>query len=617
MARPKDYTLANNTVSDDFLLVDGATNGTRKLNAYSPTFGGNLTVAGDINANGSVLNLSTGTAAGVRVIQFGSTYNQGSLLLQNGVTSLLSVSAAGGFAFNVKGSFDGALSTTGNLTVSGSSESLFGNNGNQQLGVRIRNTTDGSGSAAYIALQSDVGFLTIYQTATSSTLGGNPTRYPASTSLFDSTSSGGIQWNANAAKAMTLASGGHLGVVGNLTVSGTGTSSVAGDLGVGTTAPSKKVEISKNLATSTVGSGELLRLIADDGNTVGRVTELGFGTGPAGGATYAPVVLGSVITSAASYNIKDFYIATKNSAADVAPAERIRVKANGNFLVGTTVDSGALLQVGTDTTTSAGGMVFGTDCNLYRSGTRQLTFLTSSSPTVVIGGTANGSTTTLKLGDGVNNDQAIITSNLGNLVFKRNTTTVLTLDTSYNATFDGNYLYLGGGTSFYLRATGSGNGLLYGNNVSVDANYFLVRNQAGSTSYFSVDSTGATFAGTTLKVTSANSALASLVTSGSSATLNLVSNAQANYRSIAFSYGATPSNLWTIGYNGGTTNTQFNFQSPTGTVVQFTETGAATFSGAIAIGNTVNTVSPTSPNRTITMVIGGTTYYIHAKTTND
>jgi len=45
--------------------------------------------------------------------------------------------------------------------------------------------------------------------------------------------------------------------------------------------------------------------------------------------------------------------------------------------------------------------------------------------------------------------------------------------------------------------------------------------------------------------------------------------------------------------------------------------GAATFTGAIAIGNTVNTVSPTSPNRTITMVIGGTTYYLHAKTTND
>jgi hypothetical protein len=45
--------------------------------------------------------------------------------------------------------------------------------------------------------------------------------------------------------------------------------------------------------------------------------------------------------------------------------------------------------------------------------------------------------------------------------------------------------------------------------------------------------------------------------------------------------------------------------------------GALSSTGALAIGNTVNTVSPTSPNRTITMVIGGTTYYLHAKTTND
>jgi len=53
------------------------------------------------------------------------------------------------------------------------------------------------------------------------------------------------------------------------------------------------------------------------------------------------------------------------------------------------------------------------------------------------------------------------------------------------------------------------------------------------------------------------------------------------------------------------------------TVANNLSTGAGTFSGAIAIGNTVNTVSPTSPNRTITMVVGGTTYYIAAKTTND
>jgi len=46
-------------------------------------------------------------------------------------------------------------------------------------------------------------------------------------------------------------------------------------------------------------------------------------------------------------------------------------------------------------------------------------------------------------------------------------------------------------------------------------------------------------------------------------------------------------------------------------------TGAATFAGAVTIGNTVNAVSPTSPNRTITMVVNGVTLYIAAKLTND
>jgi len=47
--RIKDLTTtAATTASDDFFGVDGATNGTRKLNAFSPTFGGNLTVSGDV-----------------------------------------------------------------------------------------------------------------------------------------------------------------------------------------------------------------------------------------------------------------------------------------------------------------------------------------------------------------------------------------------------------------------------------------------------------------------------------------------------------------------------------------------------------------------------------------
>jgi hypothetical protein len=102
----------------------------------------------------------------------------------------------------------------------------------------------------------------------------------------------------------------------------------------------------------------------------------------------------------------------------------------GSFLFGTTTNSGnGRLQLASHSD-SAGGIGFGTDFSLYRSGTRTLTFEASSSPTVVISGPANGSTVTLKLGDGVNNDQGVITSTAGDLVFKRNATTALTLDSS-------------------------------------------------------------------------------------------------------------------------------------------------------------------------------------------
>jgi len=52
---------ASSTASDDFIAVDGTTNGTRKLSAFSPTFGGNATVTGTLSSAG---NLSvTGTSA--------------------------------------------------------------------------------------------------------------------------------------------------------------------------------------------------------------------------------------------------------------------------------------------------------------------------------------------------------------------------------------------------------------------------------------------------------------------------------------------------------------------------------------------------------------------------
>ena len=61
--------------------------------------------------------------------------------------------------------------------------------------------------------------------------------------------------------------------------------------------------------------------------------------------------------------------------------------------------------------------------------------------------------------------------------------------------------------------------------------------------------------------------------------------------------------------------------SSTGNIIDGVNSAGTVFSvsqsGAISVGNTVNSVIPTLPNRTVTMVIGGTTYYLAAKTTND
>ena len=59
-----------------------------------------------------------------------------------------------------------------------------------------------------------------------------------------------------------------------------------------------------------------------------------------------------------------------------------------------------------------------------------------------------------------------------------------------------------------------------------------------------------------------------------------------------------------------------DFYAGAGNSLKLTAT-TATFAGAVTIGNTVNTVSPTSPNRTVTMVVNGVTLYLAAKTTND
>ena len=76
-------TTAASTASDDFVAVDGTAQGTRKLSAYSPTFGGNLTVSG------------TGTSSVAGNLLLGTTTDSGNGKLQLATHT----TSAGGIGF--------------------------------------------------------------------------------------------------------------------------------------------------------------------------------------------------------------------------------------------------------------------------------------------------------------------------------------------------------------------------------------------------------------------------------------------------------------------------------------------------------------------------------------
>ncbi len=139
-------TTASSTASDDFLAVDGTTNGTRKLNAYSPTFGGNLTVSGT-----GTSSFATTTAFSVGI---GNTQPTGGLLVGaygtggSLVVNTPSLSSAYGSGFAVDGTYTSGKSVirlTGFGVQSGgpySADLTFqtSTNGTISEGMRLTNT---------------------------------------------------------------------------------------------------------------------------------------------------------------------------------------------------------------------------------------------------------------------------------------------------------------------------------------------------------------------------------------------------------------------------------------------------------------------------------------------
>jgi multimeric flavodoxin WrbA len=169
--RIKDIaTTAASTASDDFIAIDGATNGTRKLSAYSPTIGGNLTVSsttdssstttgclvlgggigmgGNINSNGRGnfnLGLRVGSSYSAVDVATGSSglYLSGA----QGATDHVVINNAG--QMQVLKTTASTSTTTGALVVSGgvgvADQGWFGN----------YVTVDGTSGAAFRARKSN------------------------------------------------------------------------------------------------------------------------------------------------------------------------------------------------------------------------------------------------------------------------------------------------------------------------------------------------------------------------------------------------------------------------------------------------------------------------------
>jgi hypothetical protein len=353
--RIKDLaTTAASTASDDFVAVDGSANGTRKLNAYSPTFGGNLTVSGT----------GTSTIAGsIQANGFNGTYYNANALLFGNATynPKLTLAAVGGYRWSSY-------------------------------------IKDVGGSAEYI-----------------------------------------VRYEEGSRDTLTLDRDGNTTLTGNLTVSGTGTSSVAGNFGIGTTSPGGKLDVQ---SASAAGNTVLFR--------GGSYTNIAFATGV---RFVAPA---STLNSNRQFRFTsgDSSLTIQGidgSGGDAGDTTLLLQPSGGNLLIGTTTDSGnGKLQLATHTT-SAGGIGFGTDTSWYRSQGGVLTLDTSAN----FQGFEAKKNGTLNFNFYSNSSDTFIGyKGTGSLTIQTLTgSPALTLDSSQNATFAGS---VKAASQVYAEKSGAG-----------------------------------------------------------------------------------------------------------------------------------------------------------------
>ena len=183
-------TTASSTASDDFLALDGSANGTRKLNAFSPSFGGNATVGGTLTVSGASLIVG-GSSASASAPQIAWSFSsQTGIFFPGGTVIGFTQGAAESARFSsgnllLGTTTDGGqkLQVAGTAYVSGNTR-IGDATGTKLLEIAGSNSASGQGAAlAFLAGSTTFGYIGRASYVTSGSRNTNDVGYLADTGL--------------------------------------------------------------------------------------------------------------------------------------------------------------------------------------------------------------------------------------------------------------------------------------------------------------------------------------------------------------------------------------------------------------------------------------------------